>query len=140
MVSRAVLLRRVLAAAAAVCCIAALTFTPRSLQLATEPETVAVTFTPLLWTSQLEKEHKVQPQEEDQEVHRRALRTVGVPGEGLLLAVANSDEDAVDEFGHEQSFLPIPHKDLFPTNRYANPRGALVCFQGNMPPLRPGWL
>lgn len=74
-----------------------------------------------MWTSQLEKEHNIRPGEEDQDVRRRALRTAGVPGEGLLLAVANSDEDAIDEFGHDeqQVFLPMSHKDIFPINRYA---------------------
>eukprot|EP00752_Nemacystus_decipiens_P012021 g10656.t1 len=121
MMSRVKLLRRVFPAVAVVCCVVALAFTPRSLQLVSEPETAAASFKPLLWTSQIEKEqHKiVRPEEEDQDdVRRRALRTVGVPGEGLLLAVANSDEDAVDEFGHEPPFLPMSHKDLIPMNRW----------------------
>ena len=127
MVPRAVLLRRALLAVAAVCCAVALAFAPRSVQLdvrTAEPE--AASLKPMLWTSQPEKEHKVRPEEEDQRVRRRALRTVGVPGEGLLLAVANSDEDAVDEFGHEPAFLPVSHKHLFPMNRYANPHRRLL--------------
>lgn len=42
--------------------------------------------------------------------------TAGVPGEGLLLAALNSDEDAIDEFGHEEEFAPGWHKDLLPLN------------------------
>lgn len=139
MVSRAVLLSRVLCAVAALYCITALVFAPGSVRLATEAETRSF---PLLWTSQLEKEHNIRPGEEDQDVRRRALRTAGVPGEGLLLAVANSDEDAIDEFGHDeqQVFLPMSHKDIFPLNRYAPSPCSRLLQKCDMPPppLRPG--
>eukprot|EP00903_Cladosiphon_okamuranus_P007707 g7469.t1 len=71
---------------------------------------------------QLGEERELRPQaaaEGAGEARRRALRAIGVPGEGLLLAVANSDEDAIDEFGHEGGVdESIAHKDLFPVNRW----------------------
>ncbi|CAN0143504.1 unnamed protein product, partial [Ectocarpus sp. 12 AP-2014] len=57
------------------------------------------------------------------EGQRRSLVTGGVPGEGLLLVVANSDADAVDEFGDEGIEFPPPeergwHKKLLPPNKW----------------------
>lgn len=48
----------------------------------------------------------------------RSLMNVGIPGEGLLLAVANSDRDAIDEFGHEDAATDDSHwhKPLLPVN------------------------
>ncbi|CAB1098733.1 unnamed protein product [Ectocarpus sp. CCAP 1310/34] len=56
------------------------------------------------------------------EGQRRSLVTGGVPGEGLLLVVANSDADAIDEFGDEGIEFPPPeergwHKKLLPPNK-----------------------
>lgn len=127
MISRAVLLRRVLPAAVAVWLfLAALAYTPRpppSVQLAEPEQEFLALWTSALERRQLEEEHELRPLEGEGagEARRRALRTVGVPGEGLLLAVANSDEDAIDGFGHDKDADAvdgfIPHKDLFPFNR-----------------------
>lgn len=56
------------------------------------------------------------------EGQQRSLVTGGVPGEGLLLVVANSDADAIDEFGDEGIEFPPPeergwHKKLLPPNK-----------------------
>ncbi|CAN0127119.1 unnamed protein product [Pylaiella littoralis] len=56
--------------------------------------------------------------EEGNREHRN-LVTMGVPGEGLLLAVANSDEDAIDEFGYQDTAEdPHWHKRLLPLNAW----------------------
>ena len=47
----------------------------------------------------------------EQEAHRALVATGGVPGEGLLFAVANSDEADVDEFGDEQEELEAEAED-----------------------------
>lgn len=51
--------------------------------------------------------------------YRRGLMTFGVPSEGLLLAVANSDEDEIDGLGHEDAAtedFTHWHKRLLPLN------------------------
>lgn len=148
MITRVVLLRKVLPTAAviaAVCCYtcAALVSTPRAPSVvssweADAPEEGIGILS--LWTSSLEV-RRLEEEEEEEEVRRleeegevrRALTTVGVPGEALLLAVANSDEDAVDEFGHEHSSSPNWHKDLLPMNRYST-LSVLAHLQDDMPP------
>lgn len=158
MISRTALFHKVLPAVAAVCCLSALAFTPRSaVQLAAASEPEQQLFLSL-WTSNVERgDRRLEEQdessrlrgeeEEEEEAGRRALRTIGVPGEGLLLAVANSDEDAVDEFGHEEHFSSTWHKDLFPVNRYASLApctfflAARFSLQGHMKgaPVRLAW-
>jgi len=112
-------LRKILPAAAAVCCCVALVASaataaaPSAVSPAKrEPEQSQRTG---LWARSPESSGR-QLGEDEEEGHRRALTTVGVPGEGLLLAAFNSDEDAIDEFGHEEHFSSGWHKDLLPLN------------------------
>lgn len=144
MITRQVMLRKVLpAAAVVVCCFTALTLETRSAVenaplSSVRPATEQGLKLPM-WTSDLEKldrqreEEEARRLEEEERVRRRALTAVGMPAEGLLLAVANSDADAVDEFGHEPSFSPGWHKDLLPMNRYVPNPAVLAPLQDDTP-------
>ncbi|CAM9577491.1 unnamed protein product [Scytosiphon promiscuus] len=117
MPSRGLMLRKALLTAAACCCLV-LFLGPSCLHAASVSE------------QREESEGRLgRPQTdvlEGGEGHRRALMTAGVPGEGLLLVVANSDEDAVDEFGDVEYAPPGDghrkenkwHKDLLPLDKW----------------------